>query len=110
MPCFTLSGVTISIAQLVPGGEHPERACRDQGQAYPEHRQAYSRRHVGDAEKAIAESVDQVEKRVGVRQSLPYRRERKHRVEDARKKKQRQEDKSLGRRKPGEALRSDTPD
>src|SRR5207245_11448337 len=49
-----------SIPQLVPGLEQPEAGQADSQKAYPDHRQAGMRRHVGSAEEAVAKAIDHV--------------------------------------------------
>src|SRR3989454_3185858 len=87
-----------SIPQLVPGLEQPEADQADDRKAYPEHRQAGIRRHVGSPEEAIAKAIDHVKERVGVRQLLPEAGQRMNRIEHAGKKAERHDDEVLKRR------------
>src|SRR6185503_2050927 len=106
MICLAL----FSVAQLVAGGEHPERAGGNERQAYSEDGEAYSRRDVGDAEKSVAETVDQVEERVCVRSREPQLRQGMHRVEHAGEKSKGHDDEVLERRELVDLLGQDAGD
>src|SRR5262245_40417178 len=71
MPSFTLSAVTISMPQVVPRLEERQTGERYGNQARRDHRQAHGRGNVRQAKEAVAEAVDHVEERVGVRQPEP---------------------------------------
>src|SRR5712671_7786246 len=108
IPCLMLSGVTMSVTKLVAGGEHPQRAARDQQQAYSEHAQADSGRDVGDAEEAVPKAVDQIEEWIRVRQGLPHRGQRMHGIEDTGKEGERHDDEVLECRELVDLLRQDS--
>src|SRR5712691_3558239 len=87
-----------SIPQFVPRLEQPEADQADDQKAYPDHRQARIRRHVGSAEEAVAKAIDHVKERVGVRQLLPEAGQRMNRIKHAGKKAERHDDEVLKRR------------
>src|SRR3546814_2809820 len=67
--------------QLIAGDEHPQADRRRQRKETETPQQAVDDRHVGVAEKAIAETVDHVEERIEVARLEPDRRQGVHRVE-----------------------------
>src|SRR3546814_16488705 len=67
--------------QLIAGDEHPQADRRRQRKETETPQQAVDDRHVGVAEKAIAETVDHVEERIEVARLEPDRRQVVHRVE-----------------------------
>src|SRR5262245_4760570 len=107
IPCFTLSGVTISMPQLVAGFQDRQTGERYGKQAHADHRQARRGRHVRNAEKAVAEAVDQVEEGVGVRQLEPESGQRMDRVEHPRQERERHDDEVLECRHLVDLLRQD---
>src|SRR5664279_5516837 len=72
-----------SVADLVADAKQMQTKAADDSKARRHHGQARPRRHVADAEEAVAKAVDHVEERVEVAHRLPHGRQRLHRVEDA---------------------------
>src|SRR5687768_9549786 len=66
MPCFTLSGVTISRPQFVARFEQQKAGRRHRDKADADDGQARLRGHIGGAEEAVAEAVDHVEERIAM--------------------------------------------
>src|SRR4051812_25374919 len=95
IPAWMLSGVTMSWPQLVAGFQKKKGDERYDNQARADHPRAKERRHVGDAEEAVAKAVDHVEKRVGVRKPAPEIRQRVDGVEHAGKHRRRKDDEIL---------------
>src|SRR6185369_15816830 len=107
MPCFTLSGVTISMPQPVARSQERETGERYGNQATADHRQARRRRHVRNTEETIAEAVDHVEKGIRVRQIEPELGQGVNGVEHAREESERHDDEVLERRHLVDLFRQD---
>src|SRR6266850_6675514 len=83
------------VPQLVTALEHRERHSGSHSQEGRDDSQAPKRVDVGDAEEAVAESVNHVEKRVEMREPLPEGGERMDRVEHSREKGERHDEEVL---------------
>src|SRR5216684_3882874 len=83
------------VPQPVTALEHRERHSGNRSQKSPHDGQTPKRVDVRDAEEAVAESVNHVEKRVEMREPLPEGGERMDRVEHPRKKGERHDEEVL---------------
>src|SRR6185312_14465174 len=64
---LSISSLVMSVAQLVAGHEHAQAHRRGDQEKRGGPGEALRDRHVGGAEEAVAEAVDHVEERIGVR-------------------------------------------
>src|SRR5262249_50861649 len=81
-----------SMPELVAGLQELQGQQRYDKKARRDDRQARERREVRSAEEAVAEAVDHVEERIGVRGGLPERWQRVDRVENAGEEGERQDE------------------
>src|SRR5689334_14307236 len=76
-------GTRLSVAQLPAAREQRERDAGEYHRGGRDQREAPRGVDVGQAEEAVAETVDHIKERVEMRQRLPERGQRMDRVEHA---------------------------
>src|SRR3954447_15368120 len=99
-----------SVTDLVAALQQQQREPGQHDAAHADDGEADDGGHVRETEEAVAEAVDHIEERIEVRQLLPEWRQRVHRVENARKKRERHDQEVLECRDLVELVGADASD
>ena len=104
------AGLVVDQRGKTQARKHRQRDERQPQRAAADDDQAGSRRNIRQAEKAVTKAVDHIEERIEARQRLPERRQRMDRIENAREKRQWQDEEILECGELVELLRPDSGD